>query len=605
MASVSFILGDYRYTSYGHTTGDIYGHYVYAEVVDTSKTSYHAIPKYVEYNGVTYTVDSLTDCFAGCASLIDAPDIPDVVVYLGRAFSGCTALVEPPSIPQSVTNMSETFKGCTSLAEPPVLPQRVVALYECFRDCTSLAKAPTIPSSVRDMRACFYGCTSLVKGPTIPQSVTQVSNCFADCTALVEVPNLPASADTITGCFYNCQSLTKAPPIPSGVVHMNSAFVGCTSLVSPPTIPNTVTDMRTSFKGCTSLKVAPVLPNSVTNMMYCFWDCTSLTTCSALPNSVTNLYYCFYGCESLTNGPAAIPEGVEDITRTFYNCRSLKNAPSIPSTITVMTNCFSGCKSLSGNLVASIVPGANDYNFLSDIKGPLYVIPTSAALEDGWREWLANSTYATRGKVYILADGNPEPVVSINVKRVGTSGSTTEDPDGLFACITVQATVYRMRIPDGYTNGLKALTLTKDGVEIEVTWIDIDTDDDQYKITYTKHTWASVTTARLLFAVIGTDTYDKRSLESSAVLSKTTMLLDALAGNRGVGLAIGKRATREGLDVSLKTYLDRPVDINGETWFPTFFKDSWSESSDESSLPVTPCLVLSVSDGGLFYCDGD
>lgn len=46
------------------------------------------------------------------------------------------------------------------------------------------------------------------------------------------------------------------------------------------------------------------------------------------------------------------------------------------------------------------------------------------------------------------------------------------------------------------------------------------------------------------------------------------------------------------------------VDQAGETAYPTFVRSSWSTSSDESTLPVTPCFVLSTSDMALYYCSG-
>lgn len=43
---------------------------------------------------------------------------------------------------------------------------------------------------------------------------------------------------------------------------------------------------------------------------------------------------------------------------------------------------------------------------------------------------------------------------------------------------------------------------------------------------------------------------------------------------------------------------------DSETAYPTFIRSSWSTSSDESTLPVTPCFVLDTSTGGLYWCDG-
>ena len=54
-----------------------------------------------------------------------------------------------------------------------------------------------------------------------------------------------------------------------------------------------------------------------------------------------------------------------------------------------------------------------------------------------------------------------------------------------------------------------------------------------------------------------------------------------------------------------KAKLDAFACATGERCYPTYIRSSWTTSSDETTLPVTPCFVLSTGDGGLYYCDGN
>lgn len=47
------------------------------------------------------------------------------------------------------------------------------------------------------------------------------------------------------------------------------------------------------------------------------------------------------------------------------------------------------------------------------------------------------------------------------------------------------------------------------------------------------------------------------------------------------------------------------VKIDGNQVVPTFERASWDSSSDESTLPTTPCYVLNTTDNSFWYCSGD
>ena len=54
--------------------------------------------------------------FEGCSSLIETPNLPEVITNLERTFYGCSSLTKAPNIPKNVTNMKETFMHCFLLS---------------------------------------------------------------------------------------------------------------------------------------------------------------------------------------------------------------------------------------------------------------------------------------------------------------------------------------------------------------------------------------------------------------------------------------------------------------------------------------------------------
>lgn len=148
------IIGDYKY--YVYESGN-----AWVRVVDKTKSSYDNIPNTITYDGRTYTVTDMEQCFYGCSSLVTAPAIPSTVTNMHSCFYGCSSLTAAPIIPNGVTNLKFCFSGCSSLATAPIIPNGVTNMNACFQRCRSLVTAPTIPASVTDMGYCFGGCTSL------------------------------------------------------------------------------------------------------------------------------------------------------------------------------------------------------------------------------------------------------------------------------------------------------------------------------------------------------------------------------------------------------------------------------------------------------------
>ena len=147
------------------------------------------------------------------------------------------------------------------------------------------------------------------------------------------------------------------------------------------------------------------------------------------------------------------------------------------------------------------------------------------------------------------------------------------------------------------------MPLTDNGLSVEAEWTKVSEEYLEYKTTAIYRTWVEASTARHVYEMHVTDEYDGRSTDISVIVAKTGMLLDFLAG--GDGMAIGKSATEDNLvDIGYPVNSDVGYQVNGEQAYPTFIRAGWSESSDESTLPVTPCFVLNPTNSAYYYCDG-
>ena len=79
-------------------------------------------------------------------------------------------------MPASVTNMDSTFAGCTSLVNAPEIPSLVTNMYYTFYGCTNLTGTVRINSSnVSDVTQIFNG-TGKVITVEVPSGSTTHNN---------------------------------------------------------------------------------------------------------------------------------------------------------------------------------------------------------------------------------------------------------------------------------------------------------------------------------------------------------------------------------------------------------------------------------------------
>lgn len=278
------------------------------------------IPTTVKYNGITYTVTSISDyAFYNCSSLTSI-NIPNSVSQIGvQAFMWCSGLTHM-IIPNSVTSIGAgAFTACTGLTDVSISNALKVLEYGVFTYCCSL--------------------TNII----IPNSVTHIGElAICDCPNLANV-TIPNSVITIEGgAFRNCTSLTNII-IPSSVTSIASSVVeGCSNLKNITVESgNTTYDSRNNCNGIIETATntlivgcnSTIIPNSVYHIGNdAFYFCSDLTSVT-IPNSVLTIgEHAFHGCSGLTN--ITIPNSVSHIgDHAFCFCSGLTNV-TLPNSIT-------------------------------------------------------------------------------------------------------------------------------------------------------------------------------------------------------------------------------------------------------------------------------
>ena len=508
------------------------------------------------------------DCrymFDGCTALVNGPDMSGYDIYIfkvGYMFRECSSLVSA-SLPTSINNIQGTdtiqpsglpsvFANCESLESAPELPSDAVgSMDRCFQYCSSLKSAPSVPVGVTSMYATFGDCYSLEDPPNVPDGVTTLDWCFTQCRSMRGTPSVPNSVSSMYQCFDNCQLMTSPPNVPEGVENMQYMFRNCKALQSAPTIPSSATNMVGCFVNCSKLKAPPSIPDGVVSLYSSFSGCASLESAPAIPPTVTTMLNCFYGCTSLDTPPDMTrATNVTEMGQAFYRCEKLQSAPALPASVTSMHDCFYGCVLLHGGLIVKNTPTSYSRAF-AGTKGAIFVIPSGAADEATWRG-IADKYE----NVFFFADANSKPALSFEAKRVAADQDTMEDTGGTWVYVTATATAYKDRLPEGYGNSIVSLSMRANGQAESVTWQVVSTEEVDFKVTRTYRGWFEATTAKQALAMTVTDEYAATSPTITAVLPSTAMLLDFLAGSRGTGLAIGKRATRDGFDCVLPAYFE-------------------------------------------------
>ena len=584
-----FRVGDYDYTIINNNE-------VSVKVWDTSKTSYENLSESVVYNGITYFITSMSECFRSCINLNQPIEIPDSVTNISSCFYGCINLNQPIEIPDSVTNMYSCFAECTSLNQLIKIPDSVTRISFCFRKCTSLNQLIKIPNNVTNLAQCFRDCTSLNKLIEIPNGVTNMFSCFSGCTSLNQLIEIPDSVTDIKYCFSDCTSLNQPIEIPNSVTNILSCFSGCTNLNQPIKVSNNVTDMASCFRECINLNEPIEIPNGVTNMNYCFYGCTSLNQPIEIPNSVISMFSCFRECINL-NQLIEIPNGITDMGSCFNRCTSLNQPIEIPDSVTNMNYCFSNCTSLSNNIIVKCNP-ENFNNTFESTSLDIYIIngtnPKDTTVTEKWRQ--IASQYSN---VHFEVDDHPAPIINLSTTRADSSGQSSFD--GTYVFIEKNTDISNDYLPYGYVTNITSI-LYLEGVS---TPIDTTT-NNQLLINLANYSSTINPEEQLFFKLEVSDGY-KTSMTRTSI-TRILALLDFLGKQNpkspyldlpGLGMAIGTNAIRNGLDINFPTTigkglippttytLSKDTEVNSNKTYYTLNNNEYIEVSNPTGNPNT------------------
>ena len=198
------------------TTNDWWGDY-------TKPIGNIVLPSTVSYDGVTYTVTSISwYAFYECTDLTGSLTIPNTVGFIGYgAFMWCSG-----------------FNGTLTLSNALTVIQG-----RAFIGCTGLTGALTIPTSVLTIgNEAFRGCPGFTGSLTIPDSVTSIgNNAFCDCTGFTGTLTIGTSVASIgQSAFKNCNGFTQVKYNAVNCANVTSAAMPFENCSGTLTIGNTV-----------------------------------------------------------------------------------------------------------------------------------------------------------------------------------------------------------------------------------------------------------------------------------------------------------------------------------------------------------------------------
>lgn len=422
-------------------------------VRDRTKSEYGPIVS--EINGKP--IKGLFGTYAYCTGIKNLswfnPNMPRLTYMISTFFGSSLEDAADLKFPQNVENICASFYGCASLSNAPMIPEGINKMEALFRECTTLKGKVCIDANPQYFDSAFsatvlpidligksdmldeiaataengnvtvlggglpenggedngdevtegyvvpdgfvytrFDGTTYAAGeaitvmPEIGDSMTNgiylytygkertvqkmgnddviettvsemVSPCWSVYAEDVSLSSYPALQKTINGeplcnlntAFMNCKNMKTAPAIPSSVAEMKATFAYCTALETAPVLPEDIRELYGTFYLCSALKAAPEIPSDVYYMGYTFYRCSSMTAPPKLPENLTNLGGTFQYCSKLQSAPV-IPDGVTDVSYAFLYCTSLTQAPTIPASVNYLMWTFGHCTSLTGTV---------------------------------------------------------------------------------------------------------------------------------------------------------------------------------------------------------------------------------------------------------------
>jgi len=353
LSAIDFQLNGIYYTSYSSSAP-----YTAIVIPGTNKyTGSVNIPETVYYNGITYTVNWISNAFTDCSDLISVT-LPRTIKNIGgNAFSRCVNLTSI-IIPSGVTGIYEyTFWECTKLTTVE-LPNTLTYLGQSvFEHCTNLTSI-SIPNSVVTIDDdVFARCTALTS-ITIPNSVTKIGwDVFNGCSSLKNV-NIGSSVESIGWYTFSfCSSLIEI-----NVDGNNQNYSSKNGVLFSK-------DLATLINCPNGLSDEYIMPNTVKTVRnFAFADCTKLTSIKMSENLNWILDDAFVRCSKLTS--VDLPNSLFHFGYdAFGECTSMSSI-TIPNSVYSIGNCsFQGCSNLIAIHVKSPIPCSFDNSYPTVFNG--------------------------------------------------------------------------------------------------------------------------------------------------------------------------------------------------------------------------------------------
>lgn len=284
------------------------------------------IPESVTYEGMTYSVTSISS----------------------SAFSNCSAL-NSVTIPKTVVKVTaDAFSGCPALTT--IMVEQGNPQYDSRDACNAVIETGTntlvagcehsfIPNSVTSIGAYAFVRCNTMTSITIPESVTSIGEyAFSECglTSIV----IPSGVKDIGNrAFYYCSSLTQASLAGQDVKVGDYAFSNCRSLTSVSILNSVSAFGEKAFESCSALTSV-----HITNLSA--WCSTRFEAYSA--NPLNYAQHLFLNGEEITN--LVIPNEVTSIgDYAFYHFSSLTSVSLGGSISYIGKEAFAECDNLAYN----------------------------------------------------------------------------------------------------------------------------------------------------------------------------------------------------------------------------------------------------------------
>lgn len=242
--------------------------------------------------------------------------------------------------------------------------------------------------------------------------------------------------------------------------------------------------------------------------------------------------------------------------------------------------------------ISSVTANYNGQNYDAS-SGSFTFVPSTVGTSDMTIAATDSRGKTTTQTVSIPVAAYTRPTVTLSASRYADSAGTIADDTGAYAKVTAVCTLDT----DDVTSNSATVTLkykTVDGTD----WDTVDLGTITAGSTLSTVIPASDTKAYTLTTTIA----DKIATTGATMaLSNGAVPMDFLKG--GKGIAIGKTATREGLDIAFPTYVEgRKVYVDGKTILDKFFPigKMWISTDPTSPASIVGGSWEQIKDGVLF-----